>query len=193
MRNMRKPKKQVRERSVKLSRDYTADEIQGFNKRFTQGRLTLEEDNIRKIVERAYNTLPKSLKAYESNKTARINTAIHTIIASGTMGSFKPKTAFRQSLEAERKMTGYGTKKLLYTEFRTGMFSNVYNAYNTYVYRLGFSSAKYFFDNAEISQSGSIIEATVKLPPKTKGTTYDILYLEYNFSGDVGLSVAYMA
>ncbi|MEG2914917.1 MAG: hypothetical protein RR839_00560 [Oscillospiraceae bacterium] len=193
MRNTHKPKKTSRERIVRLSRDYTADEIQNFNKRFAKGRLTLEEDNIRKIVERAYNALPKALKAYESNKTARINNAIHTIIASGTMGNFKPKTAFRQSLEAERKMTGYGTKKLLYTEFRTGMFSNVYNAYNTYVYRLGFSSAKYFYDNAEISQSGSVIEATVKLPPKSNGTSYDILYLEYNFSGDVGLTDAYMA
>ena len=85
----------------------------------------------------------------------------------------KPIT-MRQSLltQAEERSShaNLGIKKKVFTAFRRQDF-RTYTQYNNYMYRNGYSSAKYFYQNAEISREkgGYRIIAKLELPkPKTK-------------------------
>lgn len=83
------------------------------------------------------------------------------------------------------------TKREIYRKFREEE-SSLYAKYNSYVYRNGFSSAKWFLDNASVKVQGSIVSITVPLP-KGKRFSYDELVLEYDYSESVEAFVtAYM-
>ena len=82
-----------------------------------------------------------------------------------------------------KRRSGNNTKEYIYKRFRQEV-PDVYSKYNSYVYRLGFSSAQYFKEKAELSQEGSIVNVKVKLPEKESGAVYDYLYINFDFSGD---------
>lgn len=146
----------------------------------TPGRR--KKSTIEYIVERTYEALPKGLKGYIDDKAQIIKVVTNTIIQSGNAGQMNPYEALKQFAQYRQKKSGDNTKAFLYKRFKEETAS-VYNKYNTYVYRLGYSSAKFFMENAAMSQEGSLITAILKLPPKTNGITYEELYIEYDFSG----------
>lgn len=141
-----------------------------------------KKSTIEYIVERTYEALPKRLKEYIDDKDQIISVITNTIIQSGNAGQMNPYEALKQFAQYRQKKSGDNTKAYIYRRFKEEATS-VYNKYNTYVYRLGYSSARYFMENATISQEGSLITATLELPPKTSGIAYEELYIEYDFSG----------
>lgn len=143
------------------------------------------------IVERTFESLPKTLKSYiEDDKYQLVKVITNTIIQSGRQGEMNPYEALKQTALYKQKRSGANTKSYIYRIFREEE-SSLYAKYNSYVYRLGYSSSKYFLDNAEVYQKGSIIVAVLDLPEKGNGVIYETLHLEYDFSAQEMLE-AYM-
>lgn len=134
------------------------------------------------IVERTYEALPKKLKEYIDDRNQIVSVITNTIIQSGNAGQMNPYEALKQYAQYRQKKSGDNSKAYIYKRFREEATS-VYNKYNSYVYRLGYSSARYFMENATISQEGSVITATLELPAKASGIVYEELHIEYDFSG----------
>ena len=139
--------------------------------------------SIKYIIERSYDALPKDLKGYIED-AEQIRTKVYDLImASGKSGEIEPYNALRQYAMDRKRRSGNNTKEYIYKRFRQEV-SDVYSKYNSYVYRLGFSSAQYFKEKAELSQEGSIVHVEVELPKKESGVVYNYLYINYDFSSD---------
>lgn len=139
--------------------------------------------SIKYIIARSYDALPKDLKGYIEDAEQIKANVYNLIMASGKSGEIEPYNALKQYAMDRKRRSGNNTKEYIYKRFRQEV-PDVYSKYNSYVYRLGFSSAKYFKEKAELSQDGSIVTVTVKLPEKTSGTAYNYLYITYDFSSD---------
>ena len=139
--------------------------------------------SIEYIVQKSYEALPKNIKKYIEDAEQVKDNLYNTIMASGKSGEVEPYNALKQYAMDRKKRSGDNTKEYIYKRFRQEV-SGVYSKYNSYVYRLGFSSAQYFKEKAELSQDGSIVNVKVKLPEKTSGAAYDYLYVNFDFSGD---------
>lgn len=135
------------------------------------------------IVQKSYEALPKNLKKYVEDPE-QIKTSVYdSIMASGSAGEIEPYNAIKQYAMDRKKKSGDNTKEYIYKRFREEK-PDVYSKYNSYVYRLGFSSAQWFKDNAKLEQDGSIVMITTPLPPKSRGVTYSQLVISFDFSGD---------
>ena len=139
--------------------------------------------SIKYIIERSYDALPKDLKGYIEDAEQIKANVYNLIMASGKSGEIEPYNALRQYAMDRKRRSGNNTKEYIYKRFRQEV-SDVYSKYNSYVYRLGFSSAQYFKDNAKLEQDGSIVTVTTPLPPKSRGVTYSQLVISFDFSGD---------
>ena len=139
--------------------------------------------SIEYIVQKSYEALPKGLKKYVEDPEQAKSAVYNSIMASGSSGEIEPYNALKQYAADRKKKSGDNTKEYIYKRFRQEV-SDVYSKYNSYVYRLGFSSAQYFKDNAKLEQDGSIVNVKVKLPKKESGVVYDYLYINFDFSGD---------
>lgn len=135
------------------------------------------------IVQKSYEALPKNLKKYIEDAEQIKTNLYNTIMASGKSGETEPYNALKQYAMDRKKRSGDNTKEYIYKRFKQEV-SNVYSKYNSYVYRLGFSSAQYFKEKAELSQEGSIVHVEVELPKKESGVVYNYLYINYDFSSD---------
>lgn len=135
------------------------------------------------IVQKSYEALSKNLKKYVEDPEQTKISVYNSIMASGSGGEIEPYNAIKQYAMDRKKKSGDNTKEYIYKRFREEK-SNVYSKYNSYVYRLGFSSAQYFKDNAKLEQDGSIVIVTTPLPPKSRGVTYSQLIILFDFSDD---------
>ena len=139
--------------------------------------------SIKYIIERSYDALSKDLKGYIEDAEQIKANVYNLIMASGKSGEIDPYNALKQYATHRKKKSGDNTKEYIYKRFREEK-PDVYSKYNSYVYRLGFSSAQYFKDNAKLEQDGSIVMVTTPLPPKSRGVTYSQLVISFDFSGD---------
>ena len=139
--------------------------------------------SIKYIVERSYDALPKGLKEYIEDAEQIRAKVYNLIMAEGKSGEVEPYNALKQYAMDRKKRSGDNTKEYIYKRFRQEV-PKVYSKYNSYVYRLGFSSAQYFKEKAELSQEGSIVHVEVELPKKESGVVYNYLYINYDFSSD---------
>lgn len=137
------------------------------------------KSSIEYIVARSYEALPKRFKAVIKNPDQIIKVLTNMIVQFGEEGKINPYKAFLENARSNYA----GTKEDIYKRFRQE-YSDVYNHYNTYVYRLGFSASNYFYTNVKLSQEGSLVTATLQLPKKTTGIVYNELYIEMDYSGD---------
>lgn len=135
------------------------------------------------IVQKSYEALPKNLKKYVEDPEQVKTSVYNSIMASGGAGEIEPYNALKQYATDRKKKSGDNTKEYIYKRFREEK-PDVYSKYNSYVYRLGFSSAQYFKDTAKLEQDGSIVMVTTPLPPKSRGVTYSQLVISFDFSGD---------
>lgn len=135
------------------------------------------------IVQKSYEALPKDLKKYVEDPEQAKSAVYNIIMTSGGAGEIDPYNALKQYATHRKKKSGDNTKEYIYKRFREEK-SDVYSKYNSYVYRMGFSSAQWFKDNATLEQDGSIVTATTPLPPKSRGVTYSQLVISFDFSGD---------
>ena len=139
--------------------------------------------SIEYIVQKSYEALPKNLKKYVEDPEQVKTSVYDSIMASGSAGEIEPYNAIKQYAMDRKKKSGDNTKEYIYKRFREEK-SDVYSKYNSYVYRLGFSSAQWFKDNAKLEQDGSIVMVTTPLPPKSRGVTYSQLVIWFDFSDD---------
>ena len=141
------------------------------------------KESIEYIVQKSYEALPKNLKKYVEDPEQTKTSVYNQIMASGSDGEIEPYNAIKQYAMDRKKKSGDNTKEYIYKRFREEK-PDVYSKYNSYVYRLGFSSAQWFKDNVKLEQDRSIIIATTPLPPKSLGVTYSQLVILFDFSGD---------
>lgn len=141
------------------------------------------EKSIKYIVQKSYEALPKNLKKYVEDPEQIKSSVYNIIMASGGYGVLDPYKALKQYAMYRKKKSGDNTKEYIYKRFREEK-PDVYSKYNSYVYRLGFSSAQYFKDNAKLERDGSIVTVTTPLPPKSRGVTYSQLVISFDFSDD---------
>lgn len=156
------------------------------------GIITKEKRTSQRTIEyfvnRAYEALPKKYKGYlESEKERILNVAIHSIMLEGSESKWNVYEALKQRAQAIYKASGHQTAEFVYKCFREQR-PDLYAKYNSYVYRLGFSSAKYFKSNFDYTSQGSRIYADVKLPAKFTGVIYGGLFIEFDFSGKMIIS-----
>ena len=146
------------------------------------------ENTIRYIVTKAYENLPKNLKDFSKGwKDSTIKYTTLSIMNSGEDGEIEPYKAMLKAISDTYSNSWEGTKRDIYKQFKD-QYPSLYSKYNTYVYRLGYSSAKYFYDNVDIEKrTGSIYTLKVKLPFKLQKNDrtiiYDELVIIYNYSG----------
>lgn len=141
------------------------------------------KESIEYIVQKSYEALPKNLKKYIEDPEQTKISVYNIIMASEGYGVLDPYKALEQYATYRKKKSGDNTKEYIYKRFREEK-SGVYSKYNSYVYRLGFSSAQWFKDNATLEQDRSIIMVTTPLPLKSRGVTYSQLVIFFDFSGD---------
>ena len=140
------------------------------------GRRTAEY-----IAKRSYEALPKRIKQYIDDPEQIIKVTANLVGQSGEQGVNLYK-AIRSYAQSSFNRVYSIQKKELWNEFRV-MESAVYNHYNTYMYRLGFSASKYWFENVVFSnKGGSVVTATLELPSKA-GVSYTALEIVYDYSG----------
>lgn len=141
------------------------------------------KESIEYIVQKSYEALPKNLKKYVEDPEQVKTSVYDSIMVSGSAGEIEPYNAIKQYAMDRKKKSGDSTKEYIYKRFREEK-PDVYSKYNSYVYRLGFSSAQWFKDNAKFEQYRSIVMVTTPLPPKSRGVTYSQLVILFDFSGD---------
>ena len=135
------------------------------------------------LAERSFEALPSKLKKYvQRDKQQIIDTTAHSILVDGAKGQWNAYEAIKQQAEFRYKSSGDKTKDAVWRIFKE-QASEVYNHYNTYVYRLGSSARNWFMENFDYTQQGSILMIYVELPIKMTGTIYKQLYIEINMSG----------
>ena len=135
------------------------------------------------IAKRSYEALPKRWKEYVSKDDEKrfIKMIAHALPYSGEKG-INIFDAMKQAVREPYKRIYTSQKRELWNNFRV-LESAVYNHFNTYMYRLGYSASKYWFENVEFSnKGGSVVTATLYLPQKA-GKSYTVLEMLYDYSG----------
>lgn len=142
------------------------------------------------IVKRSYEALPKRLKEFVDNPDKIIKVATNTIIQAGRGGQFSPYKALVEMAKSKQRSSYYGTKMAIFREFRV-QEPTLYAKYNSYMFRRGYSSTKYWFDNVGITIDGKIARTICELPSldlkpkKTAGRPrgfYSALEIQYDLS-----------
>lgn len=133
------------------------------------------------IAKRSYEALPKRWREYVEDPGQIIKVLSNTVKQSGETGVDVYK-AMRSYAESRYNRVYSIQKRELWNQFRV-LESPVYNHFNTYMYRLGYSASKYWFENVELTnKGGSVVTATLYLPQKA-GKSYTVLEMLYDYSG----------
>lgn len=152
-----------------------------------EGRTRKE---IEYIVNRSYEALSKRAKKYIDNRAQISQHIVNMIIVDGDVGNINPYKAFMRYSKDQAGIKRTDFAKRLYRRFREE-YPGLYSKYNSYVYRLGYSSADWFFQKAKWTNNGSMVTATVELPQKTTGVVYQELELTVDASGDYFVAEMY--
>ena len=147
----------------------------------TPGRR--KRSTIRYIVERSYDALPKKLKQYIEDAQDTIERLTQRIMGEGEAGKFEPYNALRQMAEYKERTEYGGTYGIVLAAFKE-QEQGIWNHYNTYVYRLGYSATKLWYAG-DLKQEKSEVTITVSLPDKASGIIYSQLVVSFDFSGQV--------
>lgn len=138
----------------------------------------------RYIAKRSIEALPKKYQKFvEQDKEKYINLLVHNLKYSQAEGGFNFYKAIENVAETSYRKVYSKQKQEIWNEFRT-MESAVYNHFNTYMYRLGYSASKYWFENVKFeSIDGTSVHTELELPPKAFGVKYTKLVVDYRYSG----------
>lgn len=155
-----------------------------------QGR---SKGTIEYIVRRIFEALPaKSMNYLERNPNdaeRSIRMTVNTIMQAGEGGKMNPYKAFIQQAHNQMRSGYQSSKEEIFRAFRTQRPS-LYAKYNSYMYRKGYSSRNYWFDNVELRQEGVIMYTSCELPllqvgkPDNRRVFYSCLEIAYNFSDE---------
>ena len=135
---------------------------------------------IRKMVLEIYNSLPKRDKqTLQKDKNKYINSLTSQIMAAKDI-DFKPFKIFQQ---VAKYQSGRTTQAVNIFSMIRNEAPSVYYRYNTYMYRHGYSAARFFYENAKYEANGAIVNITVELPGDR------VLTAEINMSAGVILNI----
>lgn len=140
-----------------------------------------KKSTIRLIVEKSYEALPREFRKASAGKKTEFIEIMTNRIWYDVGGEYNVYKALEQATKHEYLHGWGGTLDEVYKRFRTELPSQ-YAKYYSYVYRLGYSPAKWFFENGSPSLSGSVITVVVELPIKTQGQVYQYLEVRYDKS-----------
>lgn len=163
------PLSELRKKSNKWYKNYG---VIDYDKSYTLKRLKY-------MAERSYEALPNRLKKY-IEKDRVIETTAHSIIVDGEVGKWDMYESMLSQAETAYKMSGDKTAEFIFKQFRLQR-PDVYAKYNSYVYRLGHSSAKWFVEHFDYDVKQYYLYATIELPIKTKGKIYTELNLTFRY------------
>lgn len=135
------------------------------------------------IAERSYDALSKKLKEYiKEEKQQLIKLASNLVSAASEEDGVDVYQAIK-SYALNRYNRVYSPQKKEIWELFKSIETAVYNHYNTYVYRLGYSASKYWFENVKFTNiEGSLVTTKLELPYKAQGTVYKMLEIIYDYS-----------
>lgn len=138
------------------------------------------EQKIWKIYE-SFNTKEKS---FIEDASQAIKVLAHTIFNEGEEGKINPYGVLQEHIIDTANRNYRGTLEMIFSEFRNQR-QQLYNRYNSYMFRRGEKGTQYFYQNAELEQGvGSVWEISVELPEAPIGkVSYTNLYIEFDFSG----------
>lgn len=139
------------------------------------------KSTIEYLVKKSYEALPRGLKEYIEDPEQAVQALTHMIMADGNINPYK---ALKESAIYTKRKSGDNTRQFIWNRFRTEE-SALYNKFNSYMYRQGYSARNYWFDNVGFNKHGSIIESYCELPEKASGVAYGILEIDYDFSGEL--------
>lgn len=131
------------------------------------------------IVRRSFEALSKREQKTIQDAERYIQGFTNIIMADKERGQVDPYLAFK----SQTRSALIGTKEDLWRRFKAEE-SQIYNKFNSYMYRQGLSASNYWFDNVDIFVTNSIVKATCELPPRASGVQYQILFMQYDYSGD---------
>lgn len=135
------------------------------------------------ITHKSYEALPKKLKEFlEPDRRQIIKITSNLVDVSGEEGIDVYKALKAQAQQRYNRVYT-PQKKLIWDQFKK-VEKQVYNHYNTYMYRLGYSASKYWFENVEFSSLDKTMVTTIlTLPEKLTGEVkYSILEIIYDYS-----------
>lgn len=153
-------------------------------RKFGKVKYGTSERTSRYIARRTFESLPKRYRQFiEEDKDKYINLLVHNLKYSQAEGGMDFYKAIEEAGRDKYKKIYSTQKRELWNEFRT-MESAVYNHFNTYMYRLGYSASKYWFENVKFeSIDGTSVHTELELPPKAFGVKYTKLIIDYRYSG----------
>ena len=142
------------------------------------------------ISKRSYEALPKRLKEYVKDEKEQLVKIISNLISSSGEEGIDVYKAIK-SYASNKFDKVYSTQKKEVWESFKAMESSVYYHYNSYIYRLGYSASKYWFENVDFTNiEGSLVTTELELPKKINGVIYNTLEIIHDFS--TGYTEAFM-
>ena len=139
-----------------------------------------KKSTIEKIIEKTAKFLPKKLQDYIDPSVIRSLTNQIWVDSYKGINSYE---ALKEYAKSRYRHSGMGTKEDLYRRFRTSPeTSSIYNKYNSYMFRNGYSARNYWFDKVQFKNDGSWVLTEAELPRLSKGVHYDSLEINYNYS-----------
>lgn len=163
----------LKKRSNKWFRNYGDIKVE---KRYSEKQLEY-------FVRRTWESLPKNFReVLASEKERQIKKTVKALIADRDYAKWNVYESLMEQGKSAYRRSHRDSIDIIYRSFREESPS-VYSKYNSYVYRLGYSSAHYFRENMDYIINGSRWEIWVDLPLKMSGTIYKQLLITYNWSG----------
>lgn len=141
------------------------------------------KSTIEYIIRKTYEALPKGLKEYIEDPEQAIKSITNMISVSDMGANIRPYTALKQAAMYQKRKSGDNTRQFLWNRFRHEEGS-LYAKFNSYMYRQGLSARNYWFENVAMERNKNYINAYCELPKRTEGVQYNMLEMEYDFSGE---------
>jgi hypothetical protein len=170
---------------IKKRRNYTLKELRKKSDAYFRQSAIIEKGRrtnkqIEYIVTRTFEALPENVKKYLS-KDETIKNMVNNIIVMKDQ-DFNPSALFREMARSAKRRAGDGTKEDIWRRFIHEYFT-VYRRYYGYMKRYVFSPKDYWFENVDITQSGSTVYCECELINRPN-PLYTMLYIEYDYSGE---------
>lgn len=171
------------EKAIKNRRSYTLKELRKKSDDYyrqsailTKGKRTNKQ--IEYIVTRTFEALPQEVKKYLSKDETIMNMVNNIIVMKDQ--EFNPAALFREMARSAKRRAGDGTKEDIWRQFIHEYFT-LYRRYYSYMKRYVYSPKDYWFENVDISVSGSSVYCECPLV-NIPNPLYKMLYIEYDYS-----------
>lgn len=149
------------------------------NLEITRGRKS--KKTIEKLLKEARKYLKKKYQPYIDE--AMIKRFTNQIWVD-TDVKFKVVERLQNYAEQQRYHAAAKRKEDIYRQFRTDPRTKpVYDKFNSYMYRNGYSARNYWFNNVMLSWEENFVFATCELPALSKGIHYDVLEIDQQLTG----------